>query len=276
MELFSIKAVCQVTGFSRSNLMILEKNGLVTPAEVNEDTGYRYYSLKELLQILQYKNLRSMGLGQKEIADYFADRADLGEFIASLRIKQQLLTRSIEELELRYSAKKHQTFSYITMPETTCYCGTGQFVRPQEVALFTNRMMEEVMEKGYRVLAGEPLFGIRDDTRTTPIGNEKKPYTAKSCIPLDPESLPNDGDPHIEVIPAATLFSMLHYGGFADEDHFNASFERFWQEFDARGLKPTGPLRSIGVVCSKVGEDFDPGSFIFRFGVPIDPGTCGE
>ena len=275
LEVFAMGDVIKATGLSRASLIKLEKQGLIKPYKIDEKTGYRSYTLFEIASVIQYKLLRDMGLSRDEIMDYFTNRSHLDRLIEKMKIKKNLMQRAIEELEIRKKAKVANSFSFIDLPDVRCYCGKSKFITSGDVEKYTARLVEEAVGLGFTRLSYEPLFSMRWDTKTTPVGNPDKPFEATVCVPIEPgreseNDLPGGRIGHIEDIRGGRAFSLLHHGGYNPPDYYNLEFAALWDEIKTRNLKVTGAVRGIGIVCSYVGLDIDPDDYVFRFAVLID------
>ena len=71
-QFFQITEAARACGLSRSTLMRMEERGLLTPVFTAPDSGRRYYDNHNVARIMQIEKFKAMGLGSKEIADYFA------------------------------------------------------------------------------------------------------------------------------------------------------------------------------------------------------------
>lgn len=275
LDTFSIGDVTKATGLSRASLVKLEKVGLLKPYHIDERNGYRSYTLFEIATVLQYKLLRDMELSQDEILDYFTNRAHLDRIIEKMKIRKNLMQRAIEELEIRKKTDEENSFSFIDLPDVRCYCGKSQFVTPSDVEKYTAKLVEEAVSLGFTRLSYEPVFSMRWDTDTTPVGNADKPFEAMVCIPIESgreseDDLPDGRIGHIEDIRGGRAFSLLHHGGYQAPDYYNHEFAALWDEIKNRQLKIKGPVRGIGIVCSYVGLDIDPNDYVFRFAVLVE------
>lgn len=102
-ELLSIGKVSALYGVSVQTLRHYEKIGLFSPAEVNRDTGYRYYTVEQLPRlefILFFKRLQ-LSLPQiREILEHL-DRGGEGEdaVFAALERERSRLDQRMEELQ---------------------------------------------------------------------------------------------------------------------------------------------------------------------------------
>ena len=68
-----------------------EQRGLLTPDEVDEWTGYRYYSVGQMQRLNTIRGLQRQGFTLQEIKDLLEDGAQMPSM--------ELLTRKIEETE---------------------------------------------------------------------------------------------------------------------------------------------------------------------------------
>ena len=186
LEAFTMGDVIKATGLSRTSLIKLEKQGLLKPYHIDEKTGYRSYTLFEIASVIQYRLLRNMGLSQDEILDYVTNRSHLDRLIKKMKIKKNLMQRAIEELEIRKKTEAKNSFSFIDLPDVRCYCGKTKWITPGDVEKYTARLVEEAVGLGFTRLSYEPLFSMRWDTKTTPVGNSDKPFEAVVCVPIEP------------------------------------------------------------------------------------------
>ena len=269
-ELFSIGQICQASGFSRSMILKLENDGYLTPRKINQETGYRYYDGFNIYQLQQYQYLRTIGLSRKEILGYRSGDMEPQALLKQLKTRLELLQRGVDEFSLRLAKENNFTFSVLELPETTCYCRSTDCVYPSEVAVFTYNITYEVIRLGYSYYHDEPLFSLRSDTQTNPIGNPDKPYHTTICIPLDPASIKKQPDDHIQRIPSCKALSILYYGTHEDTDAINKAHRLLWEEMDRRGLEAVGPMRALGIVAPYVGIEIEPKDYVFRFAIPIE------
>ncbi len=77
-----------------------EQLGLLVPNEVNEWTGYRYYSVEQLQKMLSIKELKSLGFSLEEIQTIF-DRNDTWPNMEEIQLKIQQCKEELELLKHR-------------------------------------------------------------------------------------------------------------------------------------------------------------------------------
>jgi DNA-binding transcriptional MerR regulator len=104
-----------------------EQKGLLTPDEVDEWTGYRYYSIDQMQKLSTIRDLQRLGFTLEEIKDLYDDDLhtpsiqQLNEKICDTEAQlKQLITRRNQLLDLRNSRnemKIMKKFSIQTLPE---------------------------------------------------------------------------------------------------------------------------------------------------------------
>ena len=131
--IMSYKIKLKIGEFSRlmqitvKTLRHYEQKGLLTPDEVDEWTGYRYYNISQMLKLNSIRQLQQLGFTLDEIKNLFDDEShipsveQLTEKIEETERQLKLLiTRRNQLLELIDSRKKIKTmekFSIESLPE---------------------------------------------------------------------------------------------------------------------------------------------------------------
>ena len=83
-SLFQIGEITKIMGITRKTLRVYEDMGLLTPAEKDEESGYRYYSADNITQIRSIRSLQSLGLSLKEVAAYYYDSENIDIYLQHL------------------------------------------------------------------------------------------------------------------------------------------------------------------------------------------------
>jgi DNA-binding transcriptional MerR regulator len=96
--MLSIGEVAHFTGVSRRMLRHWEEAGLITPASVDDSTGYRRYSRTQVGRVRAISALRSVGFALAEIVDLL-DHSQLTEerLVELLRAREEDLLSQINE-----------------------------------------------------------------------------------------------------------------------------------------------------------------------------------
>ena len=94
-QFFQITEAARACGLSRSTLMRMEERGLLTPVFTAPDSGRRYYDNHNVARIMQIEKFKAMGLGSKEIADYFAQGGEAEVLLEALETRLRDLQRRL-------------------------------------------------------------------------------------------------------------------------------------------------------------------------------------
>lgn len=130
----SIGQMAKINNISKQTLRLYDKIGILMPVEVNEDTGYRYYSYKQCAKLDLIIQLKQMGMSLKEISDFFKSHntsyltqslkqhVDIVENqINELTIQKRSIIRTLRSIE-RYSlAPKEGTITIEFIPRRVIY-----------------------------------------------------------------------------------------------------------------------------------------------------------
>ena len=267
-QLFTIKEFSRACGVSRTSLIRMEECGFLTPYRTDPDTGYRYYDAHNAAEVGQFQLLQTLGLPRGEIADYYFQKKDAGEFLQKQREKLTRMQRIIEELELRSDSSRQFMFSFIDLPETVCFCRTADIASPLESELFFYTTHEECIREGYHLQGTEPMFGLSEDYFRFREDSTHGHTKTSARIPIvytgggDP-----DEDPNLITFPAVHAFSALAHG---DYSIITELCTQFWQEIEARKIQPAGPARFIGLVAPYTGRHIEQKQFCYRLIVPVE------
>ena len=93
--------ICQV---SVKALRHWESEGLLRPASVDAETGYRYYSVEQVAEVNRILALRTMGLALPQIRRMLNDQPSADDLRAMLKLKQAELEQEIEQSAQRLRA----------------------------------------------------------------------------------------------------------------------------------------------------------------------------
>lgn len=95
-ELLSIGEVAKLTGAGIQALRYYERKNILKPAFTDPDTGYRYYSLDQLYQVVLITNCVQLGIPLKQLADAHNDMANMEDFLNNCN---KVAERKIEILQ---------------------------------------------------------------------------------------------------------------------------------------------------------------------------------
>ena len=262
-DLFSIGEIGKVCGVSRTTLRRLEEKGLVLPAYIDENSGYRYYDNHNINKTLQIKAFQKMGLTYDDISEFYSSGGNTSELVRKLEERLIWLSRTVDEMKLWNDNKRHLSCELIDVPDYVCYARefTGMSFDDEYRDMYD--LCTEAFKKGYRMLATEPMFIINKNEDFSIIGSGNKESLYECCIPLEPDCASEE----TTVIPGGKALSILCYGDYKTiTDPVSALLMEKMKELD---LKPAGYLRGLCLVAPYMGKEIDPDKFVARYVLPV-------
>ena len=262
-DLFTVHQVSRCCGVSRATILRLESKGLLRPALIDEQSGYRYYDNDNISRIMQIQLFLKMGMTYEEIQLYYRMGGASRDLLEQVEARFFTMKRVYEEIRLRVENKEQLTFEFVTLPRCVCFTGAfrGGSVESRYWAMYN--LYHQAVERGYRLLATEPLFLIsrRDDFIRGSFIEEEIDITC--CIPLEPDAAPKDA----VVYPACRAFSCLYHGNYT---HRAEVFNAFGAKIRELGIRPAGDVRTLGLVASYTGQDISADNYLTRLAVPVE------
>lgn len=262
-DLFTVHQVSQCCGISRATILRLEEKGLLTPAFIDRQTGYRYYDTNNVGLVMQVKFFLSMDMSYDDILLYYRSNGSSPELLDRLEAKFLAVKRAYEEIRLRVDRQEHLSFEFIVLPRYVCYTGDFRGVTIEDRYRAMHGLYSEAVEKGLRLLPSEPLFVInrRTDFIEGKFTETEVDFTC--CIPLEPDFAP----PEAVVYPACTAFSCLCYGDYTRRAE---TFNAFGEKVRGLGLRPAGYVRALGLVAPYTGRDIPNDRYLSRLALPLE------
>jgi len=99
--MFRIGEFAQIAQVSGRQLRFYEELGLLRPAHVDAQTGYRYYSIRQLPRLNSILALKELGLSLEQIGPLLDREMSPAELRSMLTLKRAQLERSLREEESR-------------------------------------------------------------------------------------------------------------------------------------------------------------------------------
>ncbi|HIT63252.1 MAG TPA: MerR family transcriptional regulator [Candidatus Ventrimonas merdavium] len=111
MEKLSIGKMAALNQVSVQTLRLYDQMGILAPIEVNQETGYRYYDIKQSGQLDMIRYMKASGMTLKEIRQVFENR-DYALLNDVLNRRMEEIDRKIEAMILQKKAVKRMIDSY--------------------------------------------------------------------------------------------------------------------------------------------------------------------
>ena len=99
--MFRIGEFAQIAQVSGRQLRFYDQLGLLRPAHTDQQTGYRYYSIRQLPRLNCILALKDLGLSLEQIGPLLKDELSPAELRAMLTMKRAQVEQSMQEEEAR-------------------------------------------------------------------------------------------------------------------------------------------------------------------------------
>ena len=247
-----------------------EQKGLLLPDEVDEWTGYRYYSIDQMQKLQAIRDLQRLGFSLDEIKDLFKDNShipsirQLTEKIKETEAQlKQLITRRNRLLDWRNSRKEMKTmekFSIQSLPEIIV--ASHREVLPDYAAIGSmcvEIIAPEMQRLGCKCPPPGYCFTIEHD-------REYKPTDVDIEYCEQVEEMGEDSAiiqfKRLPAVPKALC--MKHVGPY---ERFYESYIEVFRYIEEHGYKPVGQFRTCYV--DGVWNQEDPEKWLSIIQIPI-------
>lgn len=132
--MYGIGTVARLAQVSVRTLRHYDEIGLLRPAEVNPQTGYRYYSADQLHRLHRILVLRDLGLPLGEIAELLDEEVTVEQLRGILRLRRQQ-AHSRLELQEQQLARVEARLAHLEDEHMTGYEVTVKRLDPVRVAV---------------------------------------------------------------------------------------------------------------------------------------------
>lgn len=180
--------------------------------------------------------------------------------------RSTLMRLEQEGFENRFTERESISFSYVKLPELTCYALPCPIRNIKECGFYNYRALHDMFDEGFRPNPEVGIFSIMPDADTVYEGVEPEPFAATVCFAIRPDVIPDASK--VVHLPCRTAYSMIYHGN--RDEMLLSSGPRLYAEMQHLGLKSAGPLYSIGIVRPFSGAEIEPDDYVFRFAVPVE------
>ncbi len=245
MEKLSIGKMAQMNQTSIQALRLYDKMGILCPAEVNEETGYRYYDVKQsaVLDMIHY--MQSTGMTLKEIKNVF-EKKDLAVLNQALHQHLEDVDRQIRELTQQKKAVRRMMDSYdryLKSPAdgtiTVEYIGERKIYSRRTTVNFYEHGIEayeNILKNLKKEMVGQGVSQYYYYNAGTTVAREDfvegKCVSDKIFVFVDQEC----GSTHLQTLPA-NMYACIYCDDFDKEQGYIAQLRSFTEE---NGLRIMG------------------------------------
>lgn len=269
-ELFQIGEVARMFHLSAGTLRHYERAGLLQPERVDEETGYRYYSVRQFECLNTIRYLRLLDMPLEQIADFLKNR-DVEKIRDMLRQQKQEVARrqrQLQSIERRIDNRLAQLEDALS-----ARLNTPELVQApaRRIAWLRDRILPHSyldLEPSIRQLERQKQAVVFLGKVGVGIAAERlrqRQYDGYDLVflLLDDE---DDYEGAAELLPACECARIRFCGSHGDAPDHYAALDRFLSE---QGRRIAGFSREVTMIDD--GFTTDPSRFVTEICIPVEP-----
>jgi len=245
--MFSIGEFSRITGLSVKAIHLYHEKGLLIPAEIDAQTGYRYFNSANVEQARSIRKLRELSFSLEEIKALLEGVDDDALFLDVLTSRREQILAQLAHL--KGTAKMLESI-IASEKELRAMADVNSFKIEEKdlpaVLVVSKRWkgryqdtggaFAELGKKVGRFISGKPMNLYHDAEF------KEDQAEIESCFPLrrKPESVPSGLQVH--ELPGGKFVSLVHQGPYTE---LGKSYEKLFAYLHARGLAAQVPSREI-------------------------------
>jgi DNA-binding transcriptional MerR regulator len=242
-RLFSIGEFSRATGLTVKALRFYHEEGVLPPAVVDADTGYRYYRPEHIEAARVVKLLRDLDFPVREIAALMAHRDDRERLTDALARQKSTLEgrirkdrQAVRQLEEFLAAERQGE----TMSESMNV--QEKDVRPMLVAGIRTKGKYSDCGKLFGTLFRQARGAAGGSPMMLHFDTEYKENDAdfEACVPL--KATRSIKGAFVRELPGGRCVSLIHKGPY---EELGRSYERITRYMNERGYRVSVPSREI-------------------------------
>ncbi len=237
-RLYQIGELAAACGLTRRTILHYESKGLISPSYVSDSSGYRYYTSRDLSNLMLVLKLKDAELSLEEIADYLGGADVVEQYIARLEARKDHIDKCIAELHSRNTHKGDYRVEWILLSERICFVRSFFCRGVEEATAAAIQTVDEVIRMGLRFPREWDCFCEFPDNGYLNEGLNIDEFRMNACVPLEPEAAP----PGCKVYPAGRAIVVHHRGAYKDIGAAYAVLRRY---VDENNLLPAAPMQEV-------------------------------
>lgn len=228
-NLFQIGEVAKILGVTRKAILVYEDKGLLTPAQKDEKSGFRYYSADNMTQIRSIRSLQTLGLSLKEVADYYYDTGNIDVLLQRLLDLRANLDRNIQMLQVRSAKQGDLTIRGTVLPRQVCFCRQYHCANTAEAAAY--------LRDTYIAAARTEKMSPQGRMFTMRMNRDPDILDLMCCIPMNDAF---NGPERVEFMQTSAL--CIYYRG--PYEGTGEAVQALIEHIRKHDIQTTGPFRS--------------------------------
>jgi DNA-binding transcriptional MerR regulator len=251
-QMFKIREFAEIAQVPMSTLRYYDEIGIFKPASVDPETGYRFYSIDQLLQINRILALKDLGLELAQIVQFLDEEVSGEALQGMLRLRQAKLQQHIQaeqeqlariEARLKYIDQSVGRSTPVVVLKAVSSCAVV-VARTQVIGFDANRryaeaLLARIREREIRP-TGPTLFLYHE--------TDDADFDVEVAVPVDPAQMraPGQGwDARVTLreLPDVPRMACTVYHG--SPHAIVEAYQALGVWIEANGYRIAGPCRKL-------------------------------
>ena len=272
--MFKIGDFSRLSLVSVKALRYYDELGLLKPARVEKETGYRYYSTSQLARLNRILVLKDMGLSLEQISLLLDNEPTPDQIRGMLRLKQAELSQQLVEGQARLQRIEAWLQAFEREAIMPAYDVLLKSVAPLRVASVRgvapnmeqigptlDRLFDQVFSymSQHGATAAEPALTLYHN-----VGGTETDISVEACMPFN-GSLNSSEQVRVRELPAVeTMASVIHHGPFST---LSQAYSAILTWIEANGYRVSGPNRELNLEYERGG---DQSKYVTEIQFPVE------
>lgn len=237
----TISEFAKLRGVTSETLRHYDRTGLLKPVHIDEQTGYRYYSILQYEQLGTIKELRQLGFSIDAISEYFKERnvaksiemldhkhTEVLSKLKELNELERVLRQKLDYLHEIQKPREEMTPRIVSLPER--YCITNKTIVDNSEALgMSYTLLEKKLSDLSPILATNRMGHFLPLSHSNKLGNEYIPF-----IFAAPNSAPEE---YSRSFPAGNYVTIFSSDGL-EKESYRKCFAKITEYMEENDLVP--------------------------------------
>ncbi|KAA3665232.1 MAG: MerR family transcriptional regulator [Chloroflexi bacterium] len=246
--MFKIGEFSKLSRIPIKTLRYYHQIGLLEPEQIDDFTGYRFYTAVQLIRLNRILALKDLGFKLEQIAQVLDDDLSAEQVRGMLRLREAEIEREIAAEQARLTRIQTRLQQFTQEAAMPTYDVVLKTVEPIHVA-----SIRDVIGKYDQMgqLLGE-LFDVLAQNRVRPMGPPMAIYfdegyqevnvDIETAVPVANAQLQENGRVKLHHLPAFEVASVLYQGPYT---HMSPAYQAIMEWISDNNYQIIGPNRDI-------------------------------
>ena len=243
--MLSIGEFSRVTGLTIKTIRLYDEKGLLPPAVVSDESGYRYYDAPCVERARVIKQLRDLDFSLAEIAQILEAGADEADIVEFLERQKEVIAQKLE----RYREVHRALETVIRTEKEAAMASTTTFEIEEKI--LPEMIVAGIRAKGVYADAGARFARLGRAVGRHIAGKalglyydgeyKERDADFESCFPLR-KAVPAKDGIDVRTLPGGRCVALVHRGPYSE---LGRSYQRVFEYLREKKLVPKSPSREV-------------------------------